>query len=158
MSEEVKVETVSEQEQTQDVMASTVHNPNDPVVSAKTYGNIDLKIFRTKHLFSSKNNWNNCYYSVGVLIDDKVIFTSDSKCDPELIDWLCSEYKIEAIFHDCQFGQNAVHASYNELKETLTEDLKEITYLCHYSDGCETKDVTTDGFAGLVKRGVYYDL
>lgn len=121
-------------------------------------GNIDLKIFRTKHLFSSKNNWNNCYYSVGVLIDDKVIFTSDSKCDPELIDWLCSEYKIEAIFHDCQFGQNAVHASYNELKKTLTEDLKEITYLCHYSDGCETKDVTTDGFAGLVKRGVYYDL
>ncbi len=36
MSEEVKVETVSEQGQEQDVMASTVHNPNDPVVSAKT--------------------------------------------------------------------------------------------------------------------------
>ena len=34
MSEEVKVEAVSEQGQ--DVMASTVHNANDPVVSAKT--------------------------------------------------------------------------------------------------------------------------
>lgn len=36
MSEEVKVEVVAEEAQTQDVMASTVHNPDDPVVSAKT--------------------------------------------------------------------------------------------------------------------------
>ncbi|MCI6608643.1 MAG: 30S ribosomal protein S2 [bacterium] len=35
MSEEVKVEAV-QAEQPQDVMASTVHNPDDPVVSAKT--------------------------------------------------------------------------------------------------------------------------
>ena len=36
MSEEVKVETAAVEAQAQDVMASTVHNPDDPVVSAKT--------------------------------------------------------------------------------------------------------------------------
>lgn len=120
-------------------------------------GSINLKIFRTKHLFSKNNNWKHSYYSVGVLIDDRVLFTGDSKNDPELINWLTSEYNIEGIFHDCQFGRNAVHAGYEELKSTIPDSLKPKTLLCHYNDGSENTDVKKDGFAGLVHRGIYYE-
>lgn len=120
-------------------------------------GSINLKLFRTKHLFTSKNTWKNSYYSLGILIDEKVLFSGDSKADPELINWLSSEYKLEAIFHDCSFTENAVHASYNELKKIIPAELKPITYICHYNDGCENKDISKDGFASLVRRGVYYD-
>lgn len=127
-----------------------------PFCSAKI-GELDLKIFRTKHLFAITNNWKNSYYSVGVLIDNRVLFTGDSKNDPELINWISSEYKLDAIFHDCQFGYNAVHAQYSELKDTIPEELKSKTLLCHYNDGSENTNVKKDGFAGLVRRGVYYE-
>ena len=122
-------------------------------------GDINLKIFRTKHIFTDKNNWKNSYYSVGVLIDNKIIYTGDSQADKELIEWLTSEFNIECIFHDCQFGHNAVHTDYEELLKILTPDLRKKTYLCHYSDNADQqKDrVMQDGFAGCVMRGVYYD-
>lgn len=120
-------------------------------------GDLDLKIFRTKHLFSARNNWKNSYYSVGVLIDERVLFTGDSKNDPELIQWLSTSYKLDAIFHDCQFGYNAVHAGYTEIIKTIPDELKPKTLLCHYNDGSEKTDVQKDGFAGLVRRGIYYD-
>ncbi len=120
-------------------------------------GGIKLTIFRTKHLFSSRNTWKNSFYSLGVLIDDRILFSGDSKNDPELIDWITHKYQIEGIFHDCQFQKNAVHASYDELKETLSPELRQKTFICHYNDGCENTDVASDGFAGLVRRGIYYD-
>lgn len=122
-------------------------------------GDINLKIFRTKHVFTDKNNWKNSYYSVGVLIDNRIIFTGDSQADKTLIDWLTSSFKIDYIFHDCQFGKNAVHASYEELLQTIPSDLRKKTYLCHYSDNADQNisRVLNDGFAGCVKRGIYYD-
>ncbi len=122
-------------------------------------GEINLKIFRTKHVFTDKNNWKNSYYSVGVLIDNRIIFTGDSQADKTLIDWLTSAFKIDYIFHDCQFGTNAVHASYEELLKTISSDLRKKTYLCHYSDNADQNNirVSDDGFAGCVKRGIYYD-
>lgn len=121
-------------------------------------GSINLKLFRTKHLFTKKNTWKNSFQSFGVLIDNKVLFTGDSQNDPELIEWLSTNFKIEAIFHDCQFFKNPVHASYEEICKTLPDNLKKITYLCHYSDNIGNIDVTKDGFAGLAKKGLYYDL
>ena len=123
-------------------------------------GEINLKIFRTKHVFTSKNSWKHSYYSVGVLLDNRVIFTSDSKADEDLINWLTSEYKIEWIFHDCQFGYNAVHTAYSDLLKIMPLELRKKTFLCHYSDNTDqnAQKVLTDGFAGCVERGVYYDL
>lgn len=123
-------------------------------------GSINLKIFRTKHIFTSKNNWHNAYYSVGVLVDDKVIFTGDSQTDRELIEWLTSEYEIVCIFHDCQFAHNAVHTDYEKLCEIMPENIRKKTFLCHYTDNAVEKEdmIKKDGFAGFVKRGVYYDL
>ncbi len=120
-------------------------------------GSINVKLFRTKHLFSSKNNWKNSFYSLGVLIDNRILFSGDTKADKELINWMCDSYNIEYIIHDCQFYKNAVHAGYDELKEILTPEQKAKTLLCHYGDDAATRDVKKDGFYGIVERGVYYD-
>lgn len=122
-------------------------------------GGINLKIFRTKHVFTKSDSWKNSYYSVGILIDNRIIYTGDSQADKSLIEWLNSSFKIDYIFHDCQFGHNAVHAGYDELLEILPADLRKKTYLCHYSDDADKNisKIERDGFAGCVKRGVYYD-
>ena len=119
-------------------------------------GELNLKLFRTKHEFLEKNNWDTGMYSLGVLIDERVLFTADTKFDRPLIKWLTTDYNIEHIFHDCSFNISAVHACYEELK-SLPSELKSRTTLCHYSDTTAGFDVTTDGFAGMAKRGVYYD-
>lgn len=123
-------------------------------------GSINVKLFRTKHVFSSKDNWKSGFYSVGLLIDDKVIFTGDTQTDKELIDWLTEKYDIEVILHDCTFGNNAVHTSYKDLCEILSPELKAKTFLCHYSDNVDEyeEQIKQDGFAGFVQRGIYYDL
>lgn len=123
-------------------------------------GSINLKLFRTKHVYNKKDNWKNAFYSVGLLIDNKVIFTGDSQADKELIEWLNGEYDIEIIFHDCQFVQNAVHCSYDELCNIMTPDVRAKTLLCHYNDNIENhlERIKADGFAGCVQRGIYYDL
>ncbi len=119
-------------------------------------GNLNLKLFRTKHEFVEKNNWKTGMYSVGLLIDEKIIFTGDTKFDFPLLEWLLSSYKIEHIFHDCSFIPSAVHAYYENLK-TLPADVKKKMLLCHYGDRMENFDATPDGFMGLAKRGIYYD-
>ena len=122
-------------------------------------GEINLKLFRTKHVFTNKSNWINSYYSVGALIDNRIIFTGDSQADKGLIDWLTSSFNIDYIFHDCQFGHNAVHTDYEKLLQIMPADLRKKTYLCHYSDDADKnlQRIKNDGFAGCVERGIYYD-
>ena len=120
-------------------------------------GSINIKLFRTKHLFTNKNSWKNSFYSLGVLIDNRVLFTSDTKADPELINWMDSHFNIECIFQDCQFYPNAVHAYFQELNSFLTKEQKAKTILCHYNDGAQNDDVVKGGYLGLAERGLYYD-
>lgn len=118
-------------------------------------GSINIKLFRTVHIPSATKNWNDGFYSVGVLIDDRILFSGDSRFDPELIDWMEKDFNIEAIFHDCQFYEGGVHASYEELK-TLSPSIKAKTYLCHYGENFKEYNPQKDGFAGFVERGIYY--
>ncbi len=119
-------------------------------------GGLNLKLFRTKHEFVGKNTWNTGMYSLGVLIDERVVFTGDTKFDRPLLDWLTRDYKIEHIFHDCSFRRSAVHASYDELK-TLPEQTRKKMHICHYEDTMADYDVQKDGFSGMARRGLYYD-
>lgn len=120
-------------------------------------GSINIKLFRTKHLYSKQNSWKNAFYSVGALIDNRILFTGDTKADKDLIEYMNANYKLEHIFHDCQFTPNAVHTSYEELKSILSPELKAITTLCHYGDDGKLHDVHADGFDGLAQRGIYYN-
>ena len=60
----------------------------------------------------------------GVLLDDHVLFTSDTQFDPELLEEFDSKHSLSAIFHDCQLFTGGVHTGIEELA-TLPAELKQ---------------------------------
>ncbi len=121
-----------------------------------TIGEINLKIFRTKHIPDSEQDRNKCFFSYGIVINQKVLFTADTRFDKELLFYLLEQYKdIKVIFHDCQLFTGGVHASYNELLN-LPENIKRITYLVHYGDNYKATMPEKDGFLGFAQQGIYY--
>ncbi|MCR5605916.1 MAG: MBL fold metallo-hydrolase [Treponema sp.] len=126
-----------------------------PTYHAKI-GSIDLKMFRTMHIPGNASSWKDAFYSLGLIVDDRIFFSADSKFDRELIDWVDSSFNIEYFFHDCQFYTGGVHAGYDELK-TLPAEIKKRMYLCHYGDNANIKKPTDDGFAGFAKCGYFYN-
>ena len=122
-------------------------------------GDIDIKLFRTRHVTSEGNSYRNSQLSYGVLIDERILFTGDTQFNEAQLRFLLGEYKnIEYIFHDCDVsGYSAgVHASYDQLC-TLAPEIRAKMYLCHYNDAVNNIDAIVDGFAGLAKPGVYYN-
>jgi len=122
-------------------------------------GNINIKLFRTRHVTSRPDSLKNSQISYGVLIDEKVLFTADTQFNEPQLRYLLSRYKtIECIFQDCDIsGYSAgVHASYDQLC-SLPPEIRSKMYLCHYSDSVNSIDALVDGFAGLAKHGVYYN-
>lgn len=118
-------------------------------------GSINVKIYRTKHVSAPNGKWDNPLYSVGVLIDDSVLFPSDTQFDFELLDWATKNFPIKAIFHDCQFYPGGVHASYEALNN-LEPTIKQKMFLCHYGDDFKNFNPEADGFAGYAKQKHFY--
>lgn len=125
---------------------------------ATSVGGIDLKLFRTKHIITNGKYFQKSLYSIGMIIDDRILFTSDTQFNKMQLDWILDNYNIEYIFHDCDVSGTAenVHASYSQLK-TLPQNIKAKMYLCHYNSAAEKVDSKKDGFAGFAKAGVYYE-
>ncbi len=120
-------------------------------------GSINLVTFRTKHIPNSKDNWDAAFFSCGVLIDEKVLVTGDTRFDRALLDHMLDQYpNIETIIHDCQFFPGGVHSYYADLK-TLPSEIKSKMLLCHYGDAAEKYSPEKDGFIGFVKAGMYYN-
>ena len=120
---------------------------------------INVKLFRTRHVTTRKNSLKESQISYGLIIDDRVLFTADTQFNRPQLEFLLDKFpKIEVIFHDCDVMgySRGVHAAYDELV-TLPKEIKEKTYLCHYSEAVNTIDALVDGFAGLAKHWVYYD-
>lgn len=119
-------------------------------------GSIDIKLFRTKHIPDCVQSWKKSFYSLGTLIDERILFPSDTRFDPEMLYWMLESYpNIEYIFHDTQFFPGGVHAYYEELK-TLPDDIKKIMHLCHYGDTFTEYQPEADGFAGFAKQAHFY--
>ncbi len=121
-------------------------------------GNIDIKLFRTKHIPDRKNSWQNSFWSCGVVLDDRIMFTSDTRYDPELVLNYNELFNFEMIFHDCQFFTGGVHAGIEELKE-LPAEIKSKMVLTHYGDNWENfeEKVKEYGFHSLAKQWYFYD-
>ncbi|MBN2546445.1 MAG: MBL fold metallo-hydrolase [Spirochaetes bacterium] len=120
------------------------------------FKNINLKFFRTNHVPDSSKSWKDAFLSYGLIIDEKILFTSDTKHDPELIKFLVDKYEnIQYIFHDCQLFKGGVHASYEELKK-FPREIKNKIFLTHYQDNFKKFNAEKDGFAGFTKEGYYY--
>jgi len=118
---------------------------------------IDLIIFRTAHIPGDVAQWERAFWSNGLLIDGKALFSGDTRFDPTLFeDVLNPGNGVTHIFHDCQlFSPGTVHASYDELK-TLPAHLRQIMRLIHYGDSFETMDPVRDGFAGFARPWEIY--
>jgi L-ascorbate metabolism protein UlaG (beta-lactamase superfamily) len=120
-------------------------------------GGITIKMMRTKHIPDSSSDWQSSFWSSGIIIDDRIMFTSDTRFDPDLIEYYNKRFSIEMIFHDCQFYTGGVHAGLEELN-ALPADVKAKIILCHYGDNWESYEtkIADYGFAGLARQHVFY--
>lgn len=121
-------------------------------------GDLNIKIFRTKHIPDNPESWHNSFWSCGLVLDNKVLYTSDTRYDPELLTSFNEIFDLEIIFHDCQFFTGGVHASLDEINE-LPVEIKEKMILMHYGDNWQDhqKKVKKYGFKGLAKQWNFYD-
>ncbi len=139
-----------------------IRRPNwQPNYPRETYeiqiGSINIKMFRTMHIPDNSRTWETSFWSCGLIIDDRVMFTGDTRYDEDLVKSFDSIFKLEMIFHDCQFFTGGVHASLEELNE-LPPGIKERMILTHYGDNWEnyTKRVENYGFRCLGQQHVFY--
>jgi ribonuclease BN (tRNA processing enzyme) len=118
-----------------------------------TVGEIQLELFRTKHVPSDVPGWAESFFSIGFYLPKEQVFVSmDTRFDPDLV-MHYADRGAKTFFHDVQFFPEGVHAELKNLR-TLPPEVKERMYLMHYSDTWESQNI--DGFAGWTKQGVEY--
>lgn len=123
------------------------------------FGGINIKLFRTMHVTTIPDSFENAQYSQGLIIDDRILFSGDTQFKPKQLEWILERYNnIEYIFHDCDVSgySDGVHASYEQLK-TLSAEVKSKMFLCHYNSQAQKIAPVEDGFAGFARPGIYYD-
>jgi ribonuclease BN (tRNA processing enzyme) len=96
-------------------------------------GDIDIKMPRTMHVPDDSPSWRESVFSCGVIIDERVLYTSDTRFDVDLIQSFDKKFDLEYIFHDCQMFTGGVHSSIEELA-TLPDEIKRKLVLMHYGD------------------------
>ena len=118
-------------------------------------GSINLKLFRTNHVTCAETG--DFQISYGILIDDKVLYPCDTQFNREQLEYLIGKYPVMVIFHDCDISgySEGVHASYAQLK-TLPDNIRAMTYLCHYNGKAESINPEDDGFRKFARPGVWY--
>jgi len=120
-------------------------------------GAVNIKMVRTSHIPEQSSGWEDSHYSVGLVVDNRIFFTGDTKFDPLLISELDSIFHFEVIFHDVQFFTGGIHASLEELA-TLDKEVKSRMMLVHYGDTWkkQKKAAAESGFMGFTRQGTYY--
>lgn len=120
-------------------------------------GDIEVILFRTRHIPEQARSWRDSAWSTGLLIDRRVLFTGDTQFDPKILEYFVSNFPVETIFHDCQFFTGGVHTSLDELS-SLPKHIKKMMYLVHYGDAVDKyRDrVKDEGFAGFAEENTAY--
>lgn len=118
-------------------------------------GDMRLEIFRTIHIPAEVTRWEQAFWSTGLIVDERVLFTADTRFDPAIFRDLDIS-RVETIFHDCQLGgAGLVHATYDEIK-TLPADIRKKIYLTHYGDNFADYTPARDGFIGFTEPWKIY--
>lgn len=118
-------------------------------------GGIQLEIYRTIHVPAEVTRWEQAFWSSGLRVDGRVLFTADTRFDLTLFKDV-DMTGIETIFHDCQLGGDGfVHATYKEVN-TLPDSLKSKMYLTHYGDTFHEYKPQADGFLGFAEPWKIY--
>jgi ribonuclease BN (tRNA processing enzyme) len=120
-------------------------------------GDINIRTFRTRHYPEQAETWNDAMYSVGLVIDERIVFSGDTQFDPNLISEVEPQGGAEHIFHDVQLFPGGIHASLEEIAN-LPEDIRNRTSLVHYGDNFEDhqRRVEDLGFVGFARQGVIH--
>ncbi len=129
----------------------------DRELSETAVGGIKVELFRTKHIPDSSKSWRSSFPSYGLIIDKRILYTSDTRYDPDMVASMEAKYGFDAIFHDCQFFTGGVHASLDELAR-LPADIRAKTFLMHYGDTVEAMAdrIAELGFAGAAREWTTY--
>ncbi|MBD3647676.1 MAG: MBL fold metallo-hydrolase [Pseudomonadales bacterium] len=120
-------------------------------------GSINIKMPRTKHIPDDASSWRTSFWSCGVILDERVFFTSDTRFDPDLLESFDAMFDFDIIFHDCQMFTGGVHASIHELA-TLPAHIKSRIVLMHYGDNWRDfrQQAKEAGFHSWAKEGHTY--
>lgn len=132
------------------IRPTLVHNLPRPTFEVNL-GGIHIELFGTNHIPEQATDARNAFITYGMLIDNRIFFSGDTKFDRSLIELYAERSQV--MFHDTSFMPNPVHASLDELR-TLSPEIKDKMFLVHYGDAWQDKDVS--GFAGLAKQGMHY--
>lgn len=127
------------------------HSDVERAVFRTHFNGLDIELFHTNHIPGEAETAREASVTYGLLVDNRVFISGDTKFDQELIDAYAN--RAEVFFHDASLKKNAVHASIDELR-TLPANLRERMYLMHYQD--ETADSDASDFAGLALQGKRY--
>ena len=120
-------------------------------------GSINVKMPRTMHFPDSARSWRGCAWSCAVIIDDRILYSSDTRFDRDLLESFDREMNFEIIFHDCQLFTSGIHASLDELS-TLPSRLKKKIVLMNYGDNWRDycAQAKKAGFHSWAKEGHTY--
>jgi ribonuclease BN (tRNA processing enzyme) len=115
------------------------------------YEGISLELFGTNHIPDSARTQKQAFLSYGLMIDNRIMYTSDTKFDTDLLEIYAD--RAEVIFHDCSTKKNPVHTSIEELV-TIPDKWKKKIIMMHYND--ENIEAQKNGFQGVARHGVRY--
>ena len=120
-------------------------------------GGINLKTFRTRHFPEQARSWEDSFYSIGLIIDDRVMFSGDTQFDEDLVVSFDEIFSPEVIFHDVQFFSGGIHASLKELNG-LPRHVRDRIFLMHYPDSWKDHaDEAKRHGMQFVKQWVFYE-
>lgn len=102
-----------------------------------------LRTFRTKHTPGMD--------TYGLVFDDDVIFTADSKP----LNWLASDRSDRLILHDCSLQEhNPVHATLRELIRAYPRQVRNRLLAIHYGDDLEIyRSLIEQELGGVAEQG-----
>ncbi|MBK6292513.1 MAG: MBL fold metallo-hydrolase [Ignavibacteria bacterium] len=134
----------------------TTHVPQQIASEPRSIFSIDmngikLELFHTNHIPGEADSPKDAFVTYGLLIDDRVFFSGDTKFDRDLIDMYAD--RSEIMFHDASMTPNQVHAWVEDLRG-IPEEIRRKMYLVHYQD--EMTDDDAADFKGLAKQGIRY--
>jgi len=121
------------------------------------FGSINIKMPRTMHFPNDAKSWRDSTWSCGVILDNSILYTSDTRYDPDLLQSMDEWLDLDYIFHDCQLFTAGVHASLDELTR-LPESLKSKIILMHYGDNWQDfySQAEIHGFHSWAQQGHLY--
>ena len=121
-------------------------------------GGFKIEAFRTMHTPATASSWQESAWSTGVLINDLIWISGDTRFDAGLIKSYAPRCKV--MIHDASpFPKDPVHAPFDSLV-TLPADAKSKMFLTHLPSGFDGEDtqkmVRAKGFWGLALTGTKF--